>query len=60
MKYMRYARNSVSCISMYAVLIKRSAAINSRQLIGSSKDADGYGVVALIFALKGHKQEKKG
>ena len=45
---------------MYAVLINRSATINSRQLIGRSKDADGYGVVALIFALKGPMQETKG
>ena len=45
---------------MYAVLINGDVDINSRQLIGSSKDADGYGAVALISALKSVVQETKG
>jgi hypothetical protein len=45
---------------VYAVLIKSSAEINSRQLIGHSKDPDGNGVVALIFALKCSLQETRG
>ena len=45
---------------MYTVLINSSANINSRQLIGSSRDADGYGVVALIFALKGPSAGDEG
>ena len=45
---------------MYAVLINSSADINSRQLIGDDKDADGYGAVALISALKCVVRETKG
>ena len=59
-KYVHYVRIHVRCISMYAVLINSSAGNNRRQLIGDDKDADGYGVVALIFALKWALQETKG
>ena len=59
-RYVRCTRIRVSCISVYTVLINSSANINSRQLIGSSRDADGYGVVALIFALKGPSAGDEG
>ena len=59
-KCKRCARICVSCISVYAVLINSGVSIDSRQLIGDSKDADGYGVVALISALKGPMQETRG
>ena len=46
--------------AVYAVLIKSSAEINSRQLIGHNKDPDGNDVVTLIFALKCSLQETRG
>ena len=45
---------------MYAVLINSDVDINSRQLIGSNRDAHGYGVVPLISVLKWPLQETKG
>jgi hypothetical protein len=57
---MRCVQIHISCISMYAVLINSDVNINSRQLIGSNRDTDGYGVVALISALKWPLQEMKG
>ena len=58
--FAKYTRIHVRYISMYAVLINSSAGNNSRQLIGDDKDADGYGAVALIFALKWALQETRG
>ena len=45
---------------MYAVLINDDVDINSRHLIDSSKDADGYDAVTLISVLKSVVQETRG
>ena len=59
-RYVRCVRIRVSCISVYTVLINSNANINSRQLIGNSRDADDYDVVTLIFVLKGPSAGDEG